>query len=302
MPPCRSIVRAASSKNRDISARSASGSSDPRQLREPDHVAEQHRDRLARLDRGVRYERSAAGIAELGAVGVEGAAVCAHRCGRRPTRPGEGLERRGCRLDDRRRGKVERGVLEQDLLLELLQHLAGVEAELVAQRGARSLHHRQRVCLSAGAVEREDREAGEALAQRVITHEPFELADDLCVPAEREVGLQPQLERGQAQLLQPPDLVARERLVLELRKRRPAPEPEGFAQQLAGRCGVTLPESFASPTQQSLEPLQVERARLDPQQVPSRPRLERTRIEQLAQLRDLNLHRLDRGGRRPLTP
>ncbi len=116
-------------------------------------------------------------------------------------------------------GEVERRVVEQDLLLELLQRLAGVEAELVDEPGARVLVGGECVRLPAGAVEREDQQPGEALAQRVVANEPFELADDLGVAAEREVGLEAQLERGQPQLLEPADLVARERLVLELRKR-----------------------------------------------------------------------------------
>ena len=108
----------------------------------------------------------------------------------------------------------------------------------------------------------------------MVADEPFELADDLCVAAEREVGFEAQLERGQAQLFEPADLVARERLVGEVRKRRAAPEPERLAQQLAGLVGVTLGEPFAALLEQALEALQVERARLDAQQVAGRPCLE----------------------------
>ena len=85
----------------------------------------------------------------------------------------------GCRRG-RDGAELERGVVAQDRLLELLQRLAGVEAELVEQSRARLLVGGERVCLPARAVEREDQQPGEALAQRVIADEPFELADDLA--------------------------------------------------------------------------------------------------------------------------
>ena len=49
--------------------------------------------------------------------------------------------------------------------------------------------------------------------------------------AEREVGLDPLLERRQPQILEPSRLDARERLVGELGQRRPAPQGERLAQQ-----------------------------------------------------------------------
>ena len=68
------------------------------------------------------------------------------------------------------------------------------------------------------------------------------------MPAERQVGFDAVLERGQAQLLEPGDLVLRERLVGEVGQRRPAPEVERGAQVLGGaRCGVAPLERVRGP-------------------------------------------------------
>ena len=142
--------------------------------------------------------------------------------------------------------EVERGVVEQDRLLELLQRLARVEAELVDQRRARVLVGGERVGLPARAVQRQDQQLAQALAQRMLAHQRLQLGHDLGVTAERQVGLEPQLERDQPQLLQPRDLVARERLVLEIRQRRPPPERQRLTQRRAA--------SSAAPAASSVRP------------------------------------------------
>ncbi len=53
----------------------------------------------------------------------------------------------------------------------------------------------QRLGLAVGAVEGEHELAPEPLAQRVPSDERLQLADELSVAAEREVGLDPLFER-----------------------------------------------------------------------------------------------------------
>ena len=60
----------------------------------------------------------------------------------------------------------------------------------------------------------------------MLRDERLELADDVAVPPELEVGLDPLLERGDAKLLQPSDLGLRELLERELGERGPTPELE----------------------------------------------------------------------------
>ena len=74
-----------------------------------------------------------------------------------------------------------------------------------------------------------------ALTQRMLANERLDLADDLGVPAAREIGLDPELERAHPQLLEPRDLRLRERLVREVPERRAAPERERLAKQLGRR-------------------------------------------------------------------
>jgi hypothetical protein len=49
----------------------------------------------------------------------------------------------------------------------------------------------------------------------MLPHERLELGHHVRVAAEREVGREPLRQRGESQLLEPRDLVARERLVLQ---------------------------------------------------------------------------------------
>ena len=55
------------------------------------------------------------------------------------------------------------------------------------------------------------------------------VCDHGVVPAELDLGLQPILERGQPELVEPGDLVLEERLEREIGERRPAPERERVA-------------------------------------------------------------------------
>ena len=80
----------------------------------------------------------------------------------------------------------------QDRLLESLQRLARVEAELVHQRGAGVVVGGERVGLPASAVERKDQQLPAARA--AAAHgQRFQLRDDLRLAAECEIRLEPQL-------------------------------------------------------------------------------------------------------------
>jgi hypothetical protein len=57
----------------------------------------------------------------------------------------------------------------------------------------------------------------------VLAHEQLDLADELGMAAECEIGFEPQLCCGQAELFEAEDLGMRERLVCEVGQRRPTP-------------------------------------------------------------------------------
>ena len=87
-----------------------------------------------------------------------------------------------------------------------MQRPAGLDPELLDQRPARVAVDVERLGLATRAVEREHELAAQALAQRVLGDQRLELADELGVAAERELGVDALLERRHAQLLEARDL------------------------------------------------------------------------------------------------
>ena len=63
-----------------------------------------------------------------------------------------------------------------------------------------------------------------ALAEWMRDRERLELPDELAVAALRQLGVDRLLERGQPQLVQPPDLARGEGLVGDVRQRWAAPQ------------------------------------------------------------------------------
>ena len=150
--------------------------------------------------------------------------------------------------------------MNQYRALELTQLRPGFETELVPERLPHFPVHLERLGLATGLVEREHQLAAQSLAERMLGHELLELADQLGAPAGSEVGVDPLLQRLQAQFLQPRDLLLRKRLVAELVEGRPLPQGERCAQRL----GVAGRPSFV---EQALEHLDVELVGLDAQDV-----------------------------------
>ena len=184
---------------------------------------------------------------------------------RRHERPGQ---RDRSAASSRAARELERRVLGQDLLLELPQRRARLEPELVERR-PRVAVGLERLRLPARAVEREHQLPAQTLAVRMLGDQRLELADELRVAAEREIGLDPLLERRQPQILQPPGLDPRERLLGELGQRRPAPQRR--APRAAGSRAAPGSAPRAS-RDEPLEPQQVDRLRLDLEHVARRPR------------------------------
>src|SRR5215213_8518057 len=85
----------------------------------------------------------------------------------------------------------------------------------------------------------------------------FQLADQLRVAAQRELGLDALLDGGQVKLLKP----------RELGERRAAPQPERLAQQLQRPLRGPPDERPAALPQQTLEALQVKLAGTDAHQI-----------------------------------
>ena len=93
----------------------------------------------------------------------------------------------------------------------------------------------------------------QTLPQRVLCDKRLELADQLSILAEREVGLDAQLDRGKPDLLEPGDRRLGEALVRDVRERRPPPQREGLPQPPGGvgRASRRARQRLASSTSRS---------------------------------------------------
>ena len=135
--------------------------------------------------------------------------------------------------------------------------------ELLVESAARPLVHVERVGLPSRPVQSEHQQAAQALAQRVLPEQPLELPDDVRLPAEAQLGLDPRLHRAHPKLLQARDLALRERLVRDLRQGSAAPAAE------RGRQVIEL-----AALDRMLEKLAVELPIVDAKEVAGRTALE----------------------------
>ena len=192
--------------------------------------------------------------------------------------------------------------------MELTQRRTRLDAELVAQRAPAVMERLERVGLAAGGVERAHQLAAQPLAQRVASHLRVELGHQRGVVTEREVRLDPVLERAEPLLLQPRDLRLGEVLIGEVGERGTAPHRERLPEPLCRRRGITGFERGPAVAQLQLEAVGVQLARGDVEDVSAALCAKRAGAgigavgERPAQLRHGVLERLPRCRRRRLPP
>ena len=193
----------------------------------------------------------------------------------------------------------------EDAAFEPLQRGARLEAQFFDEHRARPLVGAQCFGLPAGAVERQDPLCVQTLTQWMLRDEHLEFADQVVLPAEREVAVDSVHQRDDARLVESLDLVAIDGLQLDPRERAAAPQRERLRVDRRGSlegCGVRL---RARLDRQRREPRGVELVAGDLDQVAGwscRDRPGAVAAERLAQLRDIAVHRLDRGRGRRLAP
>ena len=199
-------------------------------------------------------------------------------------------------------GRVEGRVLPQDRALEPLQSGPRFQAELADQDLAGRPVGAERFGLPPAAVQGEHQLPVQALAQRVHRDQRLELADDVGVTAQRQVGLDPVFGRAEPELLQPPGLHLRERLAAEVAEGGAAPELKRRAQARGSRSRLVRRELAAALPDQPLEPVRVELAVVDLQAVRTRPGQQHGRAESLAEPGDVHLKAALRARRRLIAP
>ena len=88
----------------------------------------------------------------------------------------------------------------------------------------------QGLCLPSRPVQRQHVEGAQVLSKWVLDGQRVQLGDDLTMPACPQVGADPVLERGQAQLRQTGDLAVEEPMGLDVGVRMAAPHRQRLAQ------------------------------------------------------------------------
>ena len=225
-------------------------------------------------------------------LGDLGAAADERRLRRRqvPSRPHVG------RLDGERR------IVPENRLLQLLQFGSRLEAELVLHRLACPPKRLERRLLPIAPVEGEHQLPAEPLAATVLRDQRLELGNKIAMAAERQVGVDPVLERGQPQFLQPGRLGLRERFVLNVLVRRAAPQLERLAKARRRRIGVPLLQLRPAACRQQLESFEIQLAGLEAQSIPGPLERDPLWAQGPAQRVHVHLEGVRSAGGRPLTP
>ena len=81
--------------------------------------------------------------------------------------------------------------------MQALEGRPRLDSELLEKRAPRFLVRVQGLRLAPRAVEREHQLSSEPLSERMVENQPFELAEELRVPTELELGVDPVLDDAQ---------------------------------------------------------------------------------------------------------
>ena len=207
------------------------------------------------------------------------------------------------------RGEIKRGVAGNDRQLELLQARPGLEPKLCGQSATELLVEIERLGLPSATVQRQHQLPPQPLAQRIAPDRCRELPDQLAVGTQRQIRLEPLLQRGKPQLLELGDRRLRERLIAEICQRCPSPHRQRGSQRAGGLLRVPCRKLLTSALEQTTEPVEIQLPGLDAKHVTSPARRQQTIRPCLAlypkgptQPRHRHMHGVQRRRRRPLAP
>ena len=191
------------------------------------------------------------------------------------------------------------------------QALARFEAELLGEHPARLVVDAKSVGLPSAAIEREHQVSAQAFPERVVGNEGVQPRCDVAVPPQCKLDVDLLLDCDESKLLEPRNLALCKRVVGELGERWPTPEGERITEIRLCLLWLVRCERPSAGLDQLFEPVDVQLAGSDLQDVTVRScthlhrrRLvtrARLRFECLAQARHVNPDVLD-GVRRRLLP
>jgi hypothetical protein len=146
----------------------------------------------------------------------------------------------------------------QDRTLEFPESRARLDPQLLAQGGSSFAVDLQSFCLPTSPVERCHELAAGTLAEWIGVDKLAEFPDEHVVAPEREVGVDPILDRGKPKLLEPLSLWARECLVCQIGESRPAPELERRSKTLGGGSRIIVVQELPPFACEAGEPVRIE--------------------------------------------
>ena len=164
--------------------------------------------------------------------------------------------------------------------------------------------------MPACAIEGKHQLSAQPLPKRVLGDKRFQLADELLVAAEREVGVDAIGERGEANFLESCDLCLCKGVEREIGERGSAPERERFEQRPSRQPRTPCAQSASALLNEPLKSFGVELVRLHPEEVAGGPRDQKALLvasgaptsQRLAQLGDVDLDDLHGCRRRVTVP
>ncbi len=178
-----------------------------------------------------------------------------------------------------------------------LELLAGVHAQLVGEHRAAVVVEVDGVRLPPRPAQGGHQLAPDALAQRELGDQAGELAGDLLVPAQGEIGRDAVLQSDRPGLGEPRRLGVGE-VFRGVGEGQPVPPGQGAAQQLTGLFEVLGDQRLAAAERQPLEFAQVKGRITDAHGISGRPTIDQNIVaENLAQAGNIGVELCADGGR-----
>ena len=160
-------------------------------------------------------------------------------------------------------GAARAGILREHPGLQLAKLAARFQPELFDAPQASLAICLQRVGLAPAAVQGEHELASQPVTQRVGLHERFDLGHERPMTGQGQIRVDALLQRRQAQLVEPRDLVLREPRVGEVDKGRSTPQLQAFAQTFGCVAVAPVRACPLAVTHVLLEPRDIDARRLD---------------------------------------
>jgi len=194
----------------------------------------------------------------------------------------------------------QRLVLPQDRRLQLTQHRARADAELLSKRGPQPAKHCQRLGLTATPVQRHHQLPVHLLIQRAARRPLLQLRHQVRVFPRRQPRLHQRPPHLTGQQTQPPGLLLQPHRPAHIHQRPPPPQRQRPAQVPGAprRAGRPL-----APPQQPLRRPRIGAITAQVQRIPRRPGHDRLPAAQhLTQIRNMRLQTVQHRGRGHAAP